>query len=276
MEQPDTPEVQESAEVTTDSPELELTTDTPEEDDSEEEFEGLTVRGKKAEIERLKSERLMQADYTRKTQTVAEERKSIESQKESMRQQAQFQQQNIQAVARITAIDEQLAQFRNLNWDALSDSDPVQAQKLDRQVRNLQDQRSQVATYLSQAQQQQALSQQQETAKLAEQAADYLRREVPNWTPARDQAVAEYALKSGIPAAALPNVIMHMPAFGVALHKAELYDQLVAKRQAKPKPEAQEKPVTRLTAVKSTANVNPDKLNSEDWLKWRNAQLKRN
>jgi len=245
-------------------------------DETEEELDGAKIRGTKAAIEKIKAERLMQADYTRKTQTVAEERKAVEAERETLRQDAQFHQANIQAVAKITAINEQLEAYRKIDWDALSDSDPVQAQKLDRQMRNLEAQRGQIGQHLAQVQQQQALHQQQGTAKLVEKAADYLRREIPNWSPARDTALRQYAEKQGIPAAAIPNVVMHMPAFGVALHKAELYDQLVAKHQGKPKPEAQEKPVTKLTASKATANRDPDKMSIEDWTKWRNAQVKRN
>ena len=68
---------------------------------------------------------------------------------------------------------------------------------------------------------------------------------------------------------------MHMPMFGKVLHKAELYDQLVAKTQGKPKPAPQEAPVTRITATKATANKDPDKMSVDEWKRWREAQVKR-
>lgn len=267
-----------TSETTTDdlSPDLLDQTTETEEEELEEELEGAKIRGTKAAIEKIKAERLMQADYTRKTQAVAEERKAIEAQREAVAREAQFHQANIQAVARITAINEQLQAFQNLDWNALTDSDPVQAQKLSHQMRALEHQRGQVSQHLSQVQQQQALAQQQSSAQLIEKAADYLRREVPNWSPQRDGQVRRYAEKIGIPAAAIPNVVMHMPQFGVALHKAELYDQLVAKHSAKPKPAAQDAPMPKLAAQKARAVKDMDKLSVDDWLKERNAQLKRN
>ena len=46
------------------------------EDEIEEEFEGLKVRGKKDLLEEFKKGRMLHADYTRKTQEVAELRRS--------------------------------------------------------------------------------------------------------------------------------------------------------------------------------------------------------
>ena len=53
-------------------------------DETEEELDGAKIRGTKAAIEKIKAERLMQADYTRKTQTVAEERKAVEAERETL------------------------------------------------------------------------------------------------------------------------------------------------------------------------------------------------
>jgi len=50
-----------------DSEELESEQSEDEEDELEEDLDGVKVRGKKEALERLKAERLMQADYTRKT-----------------------------------------------------------------------------------------------------------------------------------------------------------------------------------------------------------------
>ena len=56
-------------------------------DELEDELEGVKLKGKKDALEKLKAERLMQADYTRKTQEVAEQRKAIEAQRAQVQQQ---------------------------------------------------------------------------------------------------------------------------------------------------------------------------------------------
>ncbi len=76
-------------------------------------------------------------DYTQKTQQVAEQRKELEAYAESIKAQEQaFQEQMqlnnvlIEDVAKITALDQQLNQYANVNWQQLSDNDFVEAQKL--------------------------------------------------------------------------------------------------------------------------------------------------
>lgn len=235
-------------------------------DEVEDEIDGVKARGKKELIERLKNERLMQADYTRKTQEVAQQRQQLQ-------QQAQFSQQFLEEAATLKAIDHQLQQYGQINWNGLIDSDPAQAQKLqlarDQLVRN----REQVVQSLY-AKQAQTLQQQQAgLAALKEQAAAYLAREIAGMSPERDAAIAKYILAQGVPSEALPNVMAHMPQFGVMAHKAELYDKLVAKATKKPPPEPQSAPVTRVAATNATASKDPSKMSDAEFAKWRRSQI---
>ena len=75
-------------------------------------------------------------DYTQKTQQVAEQRKELEAYAEQIKMQEQaFQEQMqlnnvlIEDVAKITALDQQLNQYANVNWQELSDSYFLEAQK---------------------------------------------------------------------------------------------------------------------------------------------------
>lgn len=87
-------------------------------------------------------------DYTKKTQTVAEERKAIEAQTQAIKaqekaleEQAQIQQALVKEFGKLTAIDESLSQYANIDWGALTDSDSVQAQKLFYQYSQLKNNR---------------------------------------------------------------------------------------------------------------------------------------
>lgn len=242
-------------------------------DEIEEELEGVKVRGKKDAVEKLKAERLMQADYTKKTQAAAEDRRSIETERATVQQQAKLYQEHLGVVADLVSMDKQIAQFKQVDWDALADADPVQAQKLDRQYRTLTETRQTRLNDLGQLQQRHALEQQQTTAKQIEQAADVLRREVPNWSPERDVKLREYAVKQGVPADGLRDLIVKAPQLGKILHKAELYDQLLSKRVAKPKPEAQEAPVTRINATRATATTDPATMSDKQFAEWRQRQI---
>ena len=53
------------------------------------------------------------------------------------------------------------------------------------------------------------------------------------------------------------------------------YAELRKKATQKPAQPPQEKPVTRITASKAKGTVDPDKMSPDQWLKWRNAQIKK-
>ena len=96
----------------------------PVDDDLEDEVDGVKLRGKKDALEKLKAERLMQADYTRKTQEVAEQRRTFDAEREQFQRAAQTHQQYLREIGQLTGIDERLAQFSQVNWQALTDQDP--------------------------------------------------------------------------------------------------------------------------------------------------------
>jgi len=245
------------------------------EDDVEDDLDGVKVKGKKGAIDQLRQDRLRQADYTRKTQEVATERKAIEAQRAQVANFARIQEKFGQELAQAQMIESQLHQFGQVDWARLEAEDPAKAASLLRQRIDLQSRQQQLHGAIAQKNQGAFQMQQQEVAKQTEQANDYLQREIKGWGQQRSVELETYALKAGFPKEALPIFTRQVPAFGVALHKAELYDRLVEKARAKPAPEAQDKPVTRITATKATANKDPDRLSTDDWLKWRNAQVRR-
>lgn len=235
-------------------------------DDVEDDLDGVKVRGKKDQIERLKAERLMQADYTRKTQELAAHRQQLQ-------QQAQFNQQFLDEAATLRAMELRMAEYDKLDWRALVDADPAQAQKMQLDRGDLARERDRVAQSLHAKQAQTFQQQQAQLAGLREQAAAYLSKQISGWSPERDAAVAKYVVNQGVPADAVGNVMTHMPQFGVMAHKAELYDALVAKATKKQPPAPQEAPVTRIAATRATANKDPGQMSDAEFAQWRKRQI---
>lgn len=242
------------------------------EEELEEDLDGVKVRGKKEALERLKAERLMQADYTRKTQEVAEQRRAIETAQQQFEAQRQFEQQNLDIVADIRAIDRQISQLQQVNLMQLSESDPIQAQRLMLQLQNLQTQRGQAAGALAQRQQEFHHWQQQQTARQVEEGLRVLKREIPGFGPDLAEKLVEYGKSRGYPEHMLRSITS--PSFVVDLYHSYQFAQ--AKKQATTKPKVvQDKPVTRVAnASKAKAGVDPDKLSPEQWVKWRNSQIR--
>ena len=224
----------------------------------EEELEGVKLRGSKDAVEKFKAERLMQADYTRKTQEVAEQRKAVEAEQQRFQQNAALHQQAMQEIARVTAIDDRLQQFSQVNWAQLANENPVQALQLQGEYQQLQAARGQLVGAITQKQQQVIAAQQQETAKRYQDAEAFVKREIKDWSPEKDRELETYARAQGIDSRALSQFVLANPAILKLVDKANQFDRLVKTRTAKPALE-QPKPVTRI----SGANANNKKSLSE-------------
>ena len=259
-----------AAEVETDAEteDAELDEQTAEAEEEDVEYEGKQYKVPKE----LKDALLRQADYTRKTQEVAEARRQFEAQTQSFQQERQFHQQNMQEVAQVIAIDQQLAQFSQVDWNALADADPAQAVKLDRQFRDLQAQRAQIEYQVTQKQSEFAQRQQQEAARQLEEGRRVLEREIPGWGAEKAQELFLFGKNYGIPEQLLGS--LQMPVLVKALHDLKQFHQLKEKATTKPKAPVQEKPVTRIAASKASGAIDPDRMSPDQWLKWRESQLR--
>jgi hypothetical protein len=235
-------------------------------DEIEEELEGVKLKGKKDKIEEIKSGRLMQADYTRKTQEVADQKRAFESERQQFQQSVQIQQQFLTEIARVTAIDDRLSQFGHLDWQTLNAQDPQRAQALLIEFNQLQAQRGQLVGSLTQKQQQQALQQQQETARRLQEGRAVLERDIKGWGPQLAQKLTEYGMSVGIPSQVLANVTD--PAFIKLLHKAYVGDQLEKQRL---KPPELPKPAGRVSGG-SASNAKPlsEITDPREWAQKRN------
>jgi hypothetical protein len=202
-------------------------------------------------------------DYTQKTQQLAEERRQIESQAQAIKaneqafqQQVQLQTALIQDIAEITAIDKQLAQYQNLDWNSLSNNDPVEAQKLFFSYNQLQTQRGQLANQLDGKHREITNQQTQAFQQVLAENRAIVERDIPNWAevkPKLKQVGKEYGfsdqeLSSIVDARQLK-----------ILHDAMKYRELQASKPGVQNKVSQAKPVVKPGAkdgkTAQTANV---------------------
>lgn len=193
----------------------------------------------------LKDALLRQSDYTRKTQTVAEEKRTFEAQKAQFEQQVNLHHAFLNDLAQVRAVEAQLKQFEGIDWNALYDSDPTEAQKLDRWFRDLKDQRTDAQTRVQQAQRKAIEDMQAQRAKALEKGHQELAKEFPGWSQNQASELGAYAQSQGYSPAEIANFVDYRSMR--VLHKARLYDQLMAKRQQKPTP-SPSSPLTRSRA----------------------------
>lgn len=229
-------------------------------DQQEEESDEIDVDGKKFALpksaaEKLKAERMMHSDYTQKTQTVAEERRQVAAEREQVHKRHQESQQYITEVARVVAIDEQLAEYNKVDWQGLIDQAPTEAMKYQQQMRVLEGKRNDAITALNQKRQQNALSEQQEIAKQKQEAEAYFAREIKGWSAARSDELMKYGVAEGIPGSGITQAVLKHPALAKILNKAALYDQIAKKQAPAGDPPPQAKPAAK---VGGNASVKKD------------------
>lgn len=157
--------------------------ETQPEEDEEVEYEGKTYKVPKE----LKGALMKNADYTQKTQEVAEQRKSVEERVELLNQRESLMSATFGKAVELRDIQNKLSQYEQIDWQNLVDADPVQATKLNLAYQQLQREAQQKYGELQQAQSQaQNLSEQTRQKFLAEEQTK-LKARLPNF----DMKVAE-------------------------------------------------------------------------------------
>lgn len=245
----------------------------PEGGEQPDESEEIDYEGEKFKVpKKLKDAFLRQQDYTQKTQTVAEQRREVETRQAQLAQQAEAQQRHIAEYAEAYSLDSQLRQYAAIDWNALTDSDPVQAMKLDRQMRELQQRRDFVVSSVTQKQQQASEQMQRETAKRLAEGQAVLSREIKGWSPEVAKELVSFGKEIGFKQEELDS--FNDPRAVKLLHQAYQFSQLLKKQvTAKPPPAPQEKPITRITASKGTATKDPSNMSDKEFASWRKRQI---
>lgn len=244
------------------------------EEDEEVEVGDRKLALPKSVAETLRKERMLQADYTQKTQGLSEERKQFATEREQHQKNQQEAKNYLDDLADIRSVDKQLQELNKIDLTPYLDSDPVGVMRVQEQRRQLENQQRELVGKITQKQQQQALDEQQTTAKQIQDAEAYLKREVPDWTEKRTKDLSEYAIKNGIDPKELWTAVLKNPALGKLAHKAELYDKLLAKQAPKPQPATEAKPAMK---VGSSASVKKDpmKMTDKEFAAYRQSVSKR-
>ena len=130
------PEGEESEEAEVEDSQEE--TETEEEPTEEIVWNGETKVVSKSELKSLAQQGF---DYTQKTQQLAEERRIIALERQTLQAQSQIQEKALDIVGEVKAIDRQLANYKNVDWSALAESDPVEYLKHNHAYRELKEAR---------------------------------------------------------------------------------------------------------------------------------------
>ena len=175
-----------------------------------------------------------EADYTRKTQELAEQRKATEAYIAQQREAFTAQQTELSSL--IQATEQNLnGQYANVNWEQLRAEDPAEyaARIQDYQLRQnqLQQWKQHGTAQWNQYQQQLQAEQQQRFQQQVEQANEVLTQKMPEWADEvkrteEQKAISEYLMTNGYRPEELSNLADHRAL--LLAHKAMMYDRMEA------------------------------------------------
>jgi len=206
---------------------------------------------------KLKDAFLRQADYTRKTQEVAQAKAAVEQERQVAQRLTQEAQQFVGQYAAIQQIDQQLAQLQKVDWQQLATADPLQNLQLRQSWTELVHMRQNALQQLEQARQSAQVQQFQAVQQAVQQGHEVLAKSIPNWGPDMQKALLATAQTIGYRPDELATLAD--PRAVKLLHKAYLYDQLqqqktVAEKQVKQAPPK---------VVRPTASQGPERQRNE-------------
>ena len=245
----------------------------PDEDEELELDDDLKLKVPKSQAQKVREALLRQADYTKKTQELADRRKAFEAEQNQLASATQAEL-NTYAVAQSVAA--QLQQYQNVDWKAWSESDPFEAQTAFMQFQQLKDAHAQAMGQLQQLRGQRLSHAQQETAKRIEQGRQELAKHIPGWNDDLRAKLIGYAAEQGFSQDELSDLEAD-PRVARVLHAA--FEGSQAKRKAtaanKHLQAQQVQPAASVGAKAIPPRGLSDKLPTDEWIRRRNEQLRK-
>jgi hypothetical protein len=173
-------------------------TTSPEQDNSEDDGEDVEYDGKTYRLPKeLKEGFLRREDYTRKTQEVAEARKAVENERIALTQQQQVQETLIKEHAKVSSLEDYIAYYDNVDWDAADEQNPEVAQKEWRRYQQMQRQLSDAKTELKTKIDHRLKEQHSAQERALQETGKTLTRDIPGFNQALAQELVNEAAKYG-------------------------------------------------------------------------------
>ena len=212
----------------------------------------------------LKSAFLRQADYTRKTQELAERRREAQAEHEAAGA-------HIAGRARLHLLDEQAQALDGLDWPALEAADPGRARALRERRLGLAETRERLAFDLARKEHETRMANEAAEAEAVLATGRALSEQIEGWSPALATQLTDFARNFGVEADELRQI--NDPRLWRILHRAHLGETL-ARRLAEADRQAA-RPAVRPAADPGRPGSGvpglDDRMETGEWMRRRNA-----
>lgn len=268
----------ETLEVEGDELELDEDGNPIEPEDEEIDLDDLKLKVPKDQAQKVREAMLRQADYTRKTQDLAEARKAFDTERQNITQATQ---EELGAFAQATNLAQRLAAYHKVDWNAWTqqaqanfdydEQAKIQAAWMDFQ--QLKDQHEQALGRLQHFQNQRVSAAQQETAKRVEEGrADLVKND--GWTEELKAKLTDYALSRGLSRDDLGDLEATPAAARILMDAFEGHQARQKQKAANRHVQAQQaQPAATVSAKRAPPSGLDDRLSTEEWVRRRNKQV---
>lgn len=254
-----------------------------EEANPDDETEEIEHDGKKYSVPKgIKPLLLMQADYTRKTQDLAESRKALDTDRASVSQQAELVQALRPEIGKVQALRMQLEAFDAVTpqqWGQMYADDPGSAKTLEIQQQQLRRSLDEAERELTAKEQTWSQAQRETLAKQAAETWATLSNDIKGWDEPTARKVVDYAAKEfGV---SLEDLRSADARTWKMLHRLEVAETKVKAAEARNKTAQRQEKVAGIeparTVGQRASGYKPgldDSLPIEEWMRRRNALRK--
>ena len=219
----------------------------------------------------LKGALMRQADYTRKTQELAQHRRALEAERAAVAQAAEAHGQQMGEYARLIALQNQIAHLQGQDWPALQRQNPAAAQQLLTQLFQMKQAHEIAASELEHRRQVQAFNAQREHAQRVEHGNRVLAAHLDGWSPEYGARLGAFAISQGLTPEEVSGV--SDPRLVLLLHHAFRGHQADQQRAAGER-------LAQVQAVRPAIEVgggqgpqDPNRMSTDDWMRHRRGQL---
>ena len=203
-----------------------------------------------------------QADYTRKSQSLAEQRKAYEANLQAVQNERQQYAEVLEQMSQNQNYE--LQRFENIDWKELKDEDPMEYMEKRLEYQEAKDKITQLNNERARVQQQSQQEFNEIVTQKVQQEAELLAKALPEYSEPGSTLKTDlrnYALNLGFPANEIDSITDHRVV--LVLHKAMLQDNAargVKKVKVAPKVVKSGTPQTKSQRVKKVAQVKRERL----------------
>ena len=203
-----------------------------------------------------------QADYTRKSQSLAEQRKAYEANLQAVQNERQQYAQVLEQMSQNQNYE--LQRFENIDWKELKDDDPMEYMEKRLEYQEAKDRVTQLNNERARVQQQSQQEFNELVTQKVQREAELLAKALPEYSEPGSTLKTDlrnYALSLGFPANEIDSITDHRVV--LVLHKAMLQDNAakgVKKVKVAPKVVKSGTPQTKSQRVKKVAQVKRERL----------------